>query len=68
MRRLLIQLVVLYRATVGQFLGGQCRFDPSCSEYAIQAIRQHGACSGTWRAVRRIARCHPWGTGGYDPV
>ena len=68
MRRLLIQLVLLYRATLGQFLGGQCRFQPTCSQYAIDAINKYGAMRGGWRAVKRIARCHPWGGEGYDPA
>lgn len=45
-----------------------CRFDPSCSTYAIQALETHGAVQGTWLAIRRLARCHPWGGTGYDPV
>ncbi|HSA12182.1 MAG TPA: membrane protein insertion efficiency factor YidD [Candidatus Paceibacterota bacterium] len=47
---------------------GRCRFTPSCSEYAIDALRRHGAVAGTWLAVRRVARCHPWGGCGDDPV
>src|SRR3982750_2177557 len=46
----------------------ECRFEPSCSAYALQAIREHGALRGTWLAVNRICRCHPWGTCGHDPV
>jgi len=68
MRRILIQLIVLYRATLGQFLGGQCRFHPTCSQYAIDAISKYGATRGGWRAIKRIARCHPWGGEGYDPA
>ena len=68
MRRLLIQLVLLYRATLGEFLGGQCRFTPTCSQYAIDAITQYGAFRGGWRAIKRIVRCHPFGKGGYDPA
>ena len=45
-----------------------CRFDPSCSTYALQALERHGALRGTWLAVRRVARCHPWGGHGWDPV
>lgn len=45
-----------------------CRFDPSCSSYAIDALTTHGAVRGTWLAIRRLARCHPWGGQGYDPV
>ncbi len=68
MRWILIHLVLLYRATLGQFLGGQCRYQPTCSQYAIDAINKHGAMIGGWRAIKRIARCHPWGPGGYDPA
>ena len=68
MRWLLIQLVIVYRGTLGRFLGGQCRFTPSCSQYAIDAINKYGAFRGTWRAFRRVIRCHPWGGHGYDPA
>ena len=64
----LIQIVHLYRLTLGRFMGGQCRFVPTCSQYAIDAIRKHGALRGSWLAVRRVGRCHPWGGGGYDPA
>ena len=46
----------------------RCRFTPSCSEYALEALRRHGALAGAWLAVKRIARCHPWGSCGHDPV
>jgi putative membrane protein insertion efficiency factor len=65
---LFIKLVLLYRATLGPLLGGQCRFQPTCSQYAIEAIRKYGAMRGAWKAVKRIARCHPWGGQGYDPA
>lgn len=68
MKWAIIQLVILYRATLGRLLGGQCRFEPSCSQYAIDAVNKYGAVSGGWRAVKRIARCHPWGGRGYDPA
>jgi len=68
MKWLLIQLVLVYRATLGRFLGGQCRFHPTCSQYAIDAITKHGAARGAWLAMKRIARCHPWGGRGYDPA
>lgn len=64
----LLALVWLYRYTISPFLGNNCRYDPSCSEYAIEALRQHGAFRGTWLAAQRIGRCHPWGGSGYDPV
>jgi putative membrane protein insertion efficiency factor len=65
---LLIQFVLLYRATLGTFLGGKCRFTPSCSEYAIDAIAKYGPWRGSLKAVRRVLRCHPWGGHGYDPA
>jgi hypothetical protein len=68
MKWLLIHLVVLYRVTLGRFLGGHCRFVPSCSQYAIDAINKYGALAGSWRALRRICRCHPFGGRGYDPA
>jgi hypothetical protein len=68
MRWLLIHLVILYRATLGRFLGGQCRYTPSCSQYAIDAITKYGPLRGSWKALRRMARCHPWGSHGYDPA
>lgn len=68
MRRVLIFLVLVYRATLGHFMGGHCRFHPSCSQYAIDAINKYGAARGAWRAVKRICRCHPWGGQGYDPA
>ncbi len=68
MRWLLIHLVLLYRVSLGWLLGGQCRFQPSCSQYAIDAINKYGAMKGSWRAIRRICRCHPWGGCGFDPA
>ena len=65
---LLIHLVLLYRVTLGRLLGGQCRFHPTCSQYAIDAVKLHGPWRGSWRAIKRICRCHPWGGQGYDPV
>ena len=68
MRWLLIHLVLLYRATLGPFMGGHCRFQPTCSQYAIDAITKYGPLRGTWKAIKRISRCHPWGGRGYDPA
>jgi len=64
----LLALVWLYRQTISPFLGNNCRYDPSCSAYAIAALRNHGAFRGSWLAAKRIGRCHPWGGSGYDPV
>jgi putative membrane protein insertion efficiency factor len=68
MSNLLVFLIQAYRYTLSPMLGRSCRFFPSCSEYAIEALQRHGAVRGTWLAVRRITRCHPWHPGGYDPV
>ena len=68
MRFALIALVKAYRYVVSPLIGPSCRFHPSCSEYAVGALRRFGALRGSWLAVRRIARCHPWHPGGYDPV
>ena len=63
-----ILLLHLYRVLISPWLGPNCRFEPSCSAYAIEALRQHGVFRGSGLAARRIARCHPWGSSGYDPV
>jgi putative membrane protein insertion efficiency factor len=57
-----------YRYTLSSVIGRECRFLPTCSEYALEAVATHGAWKGTGLALRRIARCHPWGGSGYDPV
>lgn len=64
----LIALVGIYRLLISPWLGNNCRFAPSCSAYTLEALRAHGAFHGTALSVRRIARCHPWGGSGYDPV
>ena len=64
----LISLVRAYRILMAPVLPPACRFAPSCSQFAIEAIERHGARDGLVLAVRRIARCHPWNAGGYDPV
>lgn len=64
---LLILMVKLYQITLGPFLGGRCRFYPSCSYYFIEAVRKHGPVKGALRGLFRICRCHPFCEGGYDP-
>jgi len=68
MAKVLLALVAAYRYLLSPMLGRSCRFFPSCSEYAMEALERHGALRGTWLTVRRVARCHPWNPGGYDPV
>jgi len=68
MRRLIILCVRCYRYCLSPFMATHCRFHPSCSSYAEQALQQHGLIKGLWLALRRIGRCHPWHPGGYDPV
>lgn len=64
----LILCVRAYQATLSPLLGGRCRFHPSCSNYAIEALREHGPVRGSWLAARRLVRCHPLGGSGVDPV
>ena len=66
--KLLILLIRLYQITLSPWLGNACRYTPTCSQYAIEALQKHGALKGLYLAVRRILRCHPWGGYGYDPV
>lgn len=76
MRHLLIAVINLYQATLSPdhgprrrlYPGGFCKYSPSCSAYAKSAIEQFGAACGSWLALRRLARCHPWNAGGLDPV
>ena len=68
MRTLLILLVRGYQVSLGPLLPAACRYYPSCSAYAIEALDRHGAWRGGWLALRRIGRCHPFRPGGYDPV
>jgi putative membrane protein insertion efficiency factor len=66
--RILVTPIHAYRHLISPFLGQRCRFYPSCSAYAVEAIQKHGAVRGLWLAVRRVARCHPWNSGGVDLV
>lgn len=61
-------MIRVYQYTLSPFLGANCRHSPSCSEYAVGALQEWGVFRGTWLAIKRIGRCHPWGTSGYDPV
>ena len=68
MRTVLMALVRFYRGYISPFTPPSCRYDPTCSAYALEALDRHGAVKGSWMALRRILRCHPWGGSGYDPV
>ena len=68
MRKVLLFLIRLYQQTLSQVMPSTCRFYPSCSEYGYQAISRYGVFRGSWMAVKRILRCHPFNPGGYDPV
>jgi putative membrane protein insertion efficiency factor len=72
MKRLLTTLLLLpvyfYKYCISPLTPPACRFTPTCSEYAVQALKKHGPLKGLWLAVKRISRCHPWGGSGYDPV
>ncbi len=68
MRPLLLLVIRAYQWLLSPLLPPSCRFEPSCSQYAHDAIRTHGTLRGTWLAVRRLLRCAPWSAGGYDPV
>ena len=67
-QKILICLVKAYRLLISPSLGSNCRFEPSCSAYSLQALGQHGAAKGSYLTLRRLARCHPWCDGGHDPV
>ncbi len=68
MKRIFVLLIKGYQVCISPFLGKSCRFAPTCSEYAIEAIEKHGALKGTYLATKRILKCGPWCKGGYDPV
>jgi putative membrane protein insertion efficiency factor len=68
MRQLLIGVVRGYRLLLSPWLGSACRFEPTCSVYALQALERHGAAAGSYMTVHRLMRCHPWCAGGSDPI
>jgi putative membrane protein insertion efficiency factor len=67
-QRVALSAIALYRAILSPILGPHCRFTPTCSQYTAAAIERYGAIGGAWRGVLRIARCHPFHSGGFDPV
>ncbi|PKO53011.1 MAG: membrane protein insertion efficiency factor YidD [Betaproteobacteria bacterium HGW-Betaproteobacteria-20] len=66
--RLLMWLIKAYQVLLSPFFGQQCRFYPTCSQYALETINKHGAIIGSYYTVRRLLRCHPWHDGGHDPI
>ncbi|MFI5333923.1 MAG: membrane protein insertion efficiency factor YidD [Chlamydiales bacterium] len=62
----LLFLIRLYQLAIGPFIGQSCRFYPTCSDYALEAIKKHGACKGSWKTVKRLCKCGPWHRGGID--
>jgi putative membrane protein insertion efficiency factor len=68
MKRFVLELIKLYQSTVSKVTPPACRFEPTCSHYTYEAIQRYGLVKGSWLAAKRIARCHPWSEGGYDPV
>lgn len=68
LRTLLLGLIRFYRSAISPYTPPSCRYTPTCSAYAIEAIERHGAGRGSWLAFRRLLRCHPWGGHGFDPV
>ncbi len=68
MQFILLKLVRGYRLLLSPWLGSACRFEPTCSVYALAALEQHGAAAGSYMVLRRLARCQPWCAGGHDPV
>jgi putative membrane protein insertion efficiency factor len=63
-----ILLIKIYQKILSPVLGPQCRFTPTCSNYALEALKKYGVFKGSWLAIKRISKCHPWGGSGYDPV
>lgn len=67
-KKILILFVKFYQGAISPHFPASCRYTPTCSQYAIEALTKHGAAKGVWLTLKRIARCHPWGGSGYDPV
>jgi len=63
-----IALIKIYQWIISPWMGPKCRFTPTCSQYALEALKKYGLFKGSWLAIKRISRCHPWGGHGYDPV
>lgn len=68
MRKILIGIIRIYQYGISPYLPPHCRYTPTCSAYAVEAISQFGILRGSWMAIKRIGRCHPWHEGGYDPL
>jgi hypothetical protein len=68
LQKLLISVIRLYQIAISPMLGPRCRFTPTCSQYAIEAVKSHGVIKGSWIASKRVLKCHPLNDGGYDPV
>jgi uncharacterized protein len=68
MKHFIVFLIKAYQILISPLFAGSCRFYPSCSEYAVESVRRFGSLKGSWMAIRRIGRCHPWHPGGFDPV
>lgn len=68
MSLIMIKLIRLYQIALSPYFGQQCRFSPTCSQYAIDTYKKHGFFIGTYNSVKRISRCHPWHPGGHDPI
>jgi putative membrane protein insertion efficiency factor len=65
---ILVSFIKLYKLTLSPFIGNSCRYQPTCSQYGMEAIQKHGTIKGAWLTTKRVCSCHPWGGHGYDPV